>query len=104
MEPEAFTTVPRKRRKKPNSDSDKPTVVSCDLGQSETIENPVIDKDICLELGGVSTTNPKTDLVLAPTSNNISKDDVGTLGCASVFLTEEIFPDVGSQLSSVHVE
>ncbi len=57
-----------------------------------------------MEVGDVSTTNPKTDLVLAPISNSIISKDVGSLGCASVFLTEEIFPGVGSQLSSVHVE
>ena len=103
MEPEAFTTVPRKRRKKSNLDLEKTTtVVSCSPGPSETIENPVILKDICLEVGDVST-NLKTDLVSAPICSNIS-GDVGTVGCASVFLTEEIHPGVGSQLSSVHVE
>jgi len=102
VEPKAFSTVPRKRSKKTNLDSDKPTVVSCDLGQSETSEKSVIDNGICLELGDDST-NPKTDLVLAPISCNNSKD-VGSLGCASVFLTEEIIPGVDSQLSSVHVD
>ena len=102
MEPNAFTTVPRKRRKKTNLDSDKPIVVSSDLGQSETSEKSVIDNGICLELLEDST-NPKTDLVLAPISLNDSKD-VGALGCASVFLTEDIIPGVDSEISSVHVE
>ena len=82
-------------------DSDKSTtVVSCDLGQSEPIEKSVIGNGILLEQGGVST-NLNTDLVVAPTINS---KDVGTSGCASVFLTEEIIPGVGSQLSSVHVD
>ena len=102
METKAFTTVPRKRRKKTNLDLEKPTVVSCDQGPPETIENPVIVNDICLEVGAVST-NSNTDLVLAPISCNNSRD-VATLGCASVFLTEEIDAGVGSQFSSVHVE
>ena len=75
-------------------------MVSCDLGQSEPIEKSVIDNSILLEQGGVST-NLNTDLVLAPTINS---KEVGTSGCASVFLTEEIIPGVGSQLSSVHVD
>jgi hypothetical protein len=83
-------------------DLEKPTVVSCDQGPSETIENPVIVNDICLEVGAVST-NLNTDLVLAPISGNNSRD-VATLGCASIFLTEEIDAGFGSQLSSVHVE
>jgi hypothetical protein len=86
VEPKAFTTVPRKRRKKTNLDLEKPTVVSCDQGPSETIENPVIVNDICLEVGAVST-NLNTDLVLASISGNNNSRDVTTLGCASIFLT-----------------